>query len=114
MSVVNSQWDHAEFINEFKASVDTDDITEGSTNLYYTQARADARAAAALAAYFDTGNLTLASGKVVKVNNQQVVGARQANIADTTGGTTVDAEVRAVVASILDLLEAHGLMAAAA
>lgn len=36
-----------------------------------------------------------------------------ANIADPADGTTVDAEARAAIGSILDLLEEKGLMAAA-
>lgn len=40
-------------------------------------------------------------------------GTAQANIADPTGGTTTDAEARAAINSILDVLEHFGLMAAA-
>ncbi|MGE3414191.1 MAG: hypothetical protein AB7L91_18455 [Dehalococcoidia bacterium] len=39
--------------------------------------------------------------------------AAQTNIADPTGGATTDAEARAAIADILDVLEAFGLMAAA-
>ena len=47
---------------------------------------------------------------VFKVNGYQVVGPRQEAISPATGGTTIDAEVRAVVQSILVLLHNHGLM----
>jgi hypothetical protein len=40
-------YDNGEWVN---TSVDTDDIPEGSTNLYYTDARADARADARISA----------------------------------------------------------------
>lgn len=41
----------------------------------------------------------------------QVVGAQQAAISDPAGGATTDAEARAAIASILDALKAHGLIA---
>lgn len=47
----------------------------------------------------------------VKIGGTQVVGAQAAAIAAPTGGTTVDAEVRTAVASILAALRNHGLVA---
>ena len=47
----------------------------------------------------------------VRVNGQTVVKQRQAAIADPTGGSTIDAECRGVVASILSALRTHGLIA---
>ena len=44
-------------------SGDTDDITEGSTNLFYTNARADARVAAATDIVRTTGNQSIAGNK---------------------------------------------------
>lgn len=41
----------------------------------------------------------------------KVVGKQGSHIADPTGGSTSDAEARATIASILDALEAHGLLA---
>lgn len=40
-----------------------------------------------------------------------LIGLRQAFIADPTGGATIDAEARAVIVLILNVLEEHGLMA---
>jgi hypothetical protein len=47
----------------------------------------------------------------LSVGGDQVVGARQAAIADPTGGTTVDVEARAVIGEILAAVRAHGLIA---
>jgi len=47
----------------------------------------------------------------VVVGDEQVVGSRAAAIASPSGGTTVDDEARAAVASILDALRQHGLIA---
>jgi hypothetical protein len=58
----------------------------------------------------ENGGLNLASGKVLKVNGTQVVTARQANITQPTGGTTIDTQARAAINSILTLLQTHGLM----
>lgn len=44
------------------------------------------------------------------VAGEQVVGARQAAIADPAGGTTVDAQARGAVLAILGMLRAHGLI----
>jgi len=48
----------------------------------------------------------------VHVSGQQVVGARQPAIAEPAGGSVVDGEARAAVASILAALRAHGLIMA--
>lgn len=50
-------------------------------------------------------------GDRLMLGGQQVVGERRAAIAAPTGGTTVDAEARAGIASILAALRAHGLIA---
>lgn len=54
------------------------------------------------------GNVVVSG--VYKVGANQVVGARQANIPVVTVGGTTDANARATIASILGLLQAHGLM----
>ncbi len=56
-------------------------------------------------------DVELAFGKVYKANARQVVGARQAHIADPSGGTPVDTEARAAICSVLSALETHGLLA---
>lgn len=64
-----------------------------------------------------TGNLVM--GSVLDHNGTQIgffneaTAAQQALIADPSGGTTTDAEARAAIVSILDLLAAYGLMASA-
>jgi hypothetical protein len=45
------------------------------------------------------------------VGGQQVVGNRQAAIADPTGGTTIDLPARAAISGILATLRTHGLIA---
>ncbi|RMF70610.1 MAG: DUF2793 domain-containing protein [Alphaproteobacteria bacterium] len=45
------------------------------------------------------------------IAGSQVVGARQAAIADPAGGTTVDSEARQAITAILGALRAHGLIA---
>ena len=47
----------------------------------------------------------------VSVGGDQVIGARQAAVAEPAGGLTVDAEARAAIAAILARLRAHGLIA---
>ena len=47
----------------------------------------------------------------VSVGGNQVVGARQAAVADPSGGATVDAEARAAIAALLARLRLHGLIA---
>ena len=50
-------------------SGDTDDVSEGSSNLYYTNARADARiAAASIGALTDVDLTGVANGKILKYN----------------------------------------------
>lgn len=44
-------------------------------------------------------------------NQKPMIGQQQAFIADPTGGATTDAEARAAIVSILNVLEEHGLMA---
>jgi hypothetical protein len=44
-------------------------------------------------------------------SDNPMIGAQQALVSDPTGGATTDAEARAAIVSILDILEAHGLMA---
>jgi hypothetical protein len=48
-------------------------------------------------------------GKVF-VEGDQVVGIRGEPIVEPTGGTTVDAEARAAIVSVLEALRAHGLI----
>ena len=47
----------------------------------------------------------------LSVGGNQVVGARQAAVADPTGGATIDAEARAAIAALLARLRLHGLIA---
>lgn len=44
-------------------------------------------------------------------NSKPLIGKQQAFIADPTGGATTDAEARATIVLILNVLEEHGLMA---
>lgn len=62
---------------------------------------------------FRAGNweFGMARANAVEIGGQQVVGARQAAIADPAGGTTADTEARAVIGAILAALRAHGLIA---
>jgi hypothetical protein len=46
----------------------------------------------------------------VAVGGQTVVGARQAAIANPSGGSTVDANARGTIGNILAALRAHGLI----
>ena len=50
-------------------------------------------------------------GLFVTVGGNQVVGGRGAAIPDPAGGTTVDSQARATLASLLATLRAHGLIA---
>lgn len=50
-----------------------------------------------------------AHGKLF-VEGNQVVGPRSAAIAEPVGGTTVDAEARAAIVSVLEALRSHGLI----
>lgn len=69
----------------------------------------------------DGTTVGLPTGKVLSIvdaagllvaGQQVVTGPAEAFIADPTAGSTVDAEARAVIGAILDLLIAKGLMAA--
>tara|TARA_B100001094_G_scaffold98881_1_gene95130 strand:+ start:13335 stop:16214 length:2880 start_codon:yes stop_codon:yes gene_type:complete len=61
----------------------TDEITEGSTNVYFTNARADARiAAASINALSDVDTTGVANGKILKYNST----TSKFEIADDTGG----------------------------
>lgn len=44
-------------------------------------------------------------------NQNGMIAEQQAFVADPATGSTVDAEARAAIDAILDILEAHGLMA---
>jgi len=44
------------------------------------------------------------------VEGDQVVGSRGAPVAEPAGGSTVDAEARAAIAAVLDVLRTHGLI----
>jgi len=46
-----------------------------------------------------------------KVGGVQVVGSQQATIANPTGGSTIDAEARTAINSILTAIKTHGLIA---
>ena len=65
---------------------DTDSITEGSTNLYYTNARADARiTAASIADLSDVGFSSLANGDVLRYNGSSWVNDPIDLATDTVG-----------------------------
>jgi hypothetical protein len=46
-----------------------------------------------------------------KVGGVQVVGSQQATIANPTGGSTIDAEARTAINSIITAIKTHGLVA---
>lgn len=46
-----------------------------------------------------------------RINDVQVVGARQSAISNVSGGTVVDAESRVALSAVLTALRAHGLIA---
>ena len=50
-------------------------------------------------------------GSIVTVGGNQVVGGRGAAIPDPAGGTTVDSQARATLASLLATLRTHSLIA---
>lgn len=56
-------------------------------------------------------NPTNEKGLVADKNSKPMLSDQQDLVADPTGGVTVDAEARTAINSILDILEAHGLMA---
>jgi hypothetical protein len=69
-------------------------------------------AASGLTALYRSGAWStgsLAASQIV-IGGQQVVGARNAAIADPTGGSVVDPESRATLAAILAMLRSHGLI----
>ncbi len=51
------------------------------------------------------------TGNSLTLGGNQVVGARAAAIATPTGGSTVDAQARAVLATVLTTMRSHGLIA---
>ena len=70
-------------------------------------------AADALAARFTSGAWVLgdvACARLV-VGGDRVVGARQAAVADPSGGTVIDIEARAALVAMLGVLRTHGLIA---
>jgi hypothetical protein len=56
--------------------------------------------------------LGIIRGDALILAGQQVVGPRLAAVASAVGGTTVDAEARAVLDAVLNALRQHGLIAA--
>lgn len=54
--------------------------------------------------------LGIVRGQSMMVDGVQVVGSRQAAIAQPAGGTTVDAQARAAIVAVLGTLRAHGLI----
>ncbi len=64
-----------------------------------------------LAAHYDGAAWgTAVTATAVEIGGDQVVGARQAAIADAAGGATVDAEARAALNALLAACRAHGLI----
>jgi hypothetical protein len=75
-------------------------VTGGATNYaIYT--------GTGLVRFGDTVNTT----SVYQVNGTQVVGAQGATITDPTGGTVQDSEARTAINTLIDRLQAHGLIA---
>lgn len=70
--------------------------------------KSDGIVAAYRSGAWDLGNVR---AYAIMVGPNQVVGARQAAIADPSGGTTVDATARGTIGAILTALRAHGLIA---
>src|SRR3569623_1509159 len=66
----------------------------------------------ALVARFRDGGWAIGTetATVLKLDGDQVVGARQPAIAEPSGGATIAAESRATLASILAALRTHGLI----
>ena len=88
---VDAQVDTADALSEL--SGDSDDITEGSTNLFFTNARADARVAAASDLVRTTGTQTIAgaktfsddaifSGNLTVSGTQTIINTTTASLAD--------------------------------
>ena len=106
--------------------LDTDNVSEGTDNLYYTEARGtdtfdsrlgeidtDSMTAGTdnlfftptnIESYFDGTDLQLGTDKVVKINNIQVVGEQQAHIEDAVA--THDATDVAGCVTALDAMGA--------
>ena len=64
---------------------------------------------------FEDGEWKVANpeGNGLVVDGQQVVAMQQPEIADPTGGTTIDSEARTAINSLLETLRTHGLIAGA-
>jgi hypothetical protein len=102
-SAVQIRWnetsDKWEFTNDgttYKAlddlgNNDTDELAEGSTNLYYTDARVDARLASGSLTAIDTGNFTVSStGATFDVDMSFSNGTTNVFVIDaSTGNTTI-------------------------
>jgi predicted RecA/RadA family phage recombinase len=85
-----------------------DKVYWDNTNKYFTKTAADNTFAGyAVEAVGSGGGAT--TGKVLLLANGAV---RSAHLADPTGGGTVDSQARATIGSILDALEAAGILAA--
>ncbi len=70
--------------------------------------KASGEVAAFLGGAWDKGHVRAAK---LSVGGNQIVGARQAAVADPAGGATIDAEARMAIAAILARLRTHGLIA---
>jgi len=57
------------------------------------------------------GNFAVATGQGYLVNGNKIIGDRGAHVADASGGSTVDAEARTAINTLLSRLETHGLLA---
>lgn len=55
-------------------------------------------------------NSGIVAATQLRIGGVQVVGARAAAIADPAGGSTIDAQARATLISILGILRTHGLI----
>ena len=82
-------------------ALDTDDIPEGASNLYYTDARADARIAAA--SVTDLSDVTSAgSGAIITTSERTQIGTNTSDIAANAGAiSTLDGEAIKSVNSLL-------------
>lgn len=65
-----------------------------------------------IAAIHASGSVTMRADLAqLHINGQKVVSARQAAVADASGGSTVDTEARAAINALLARLRTHGLIA---